>query len=81
MKTNHDMKIDMLATRIGRLICNATINPAMNGGIDIAKDCIDWFIPNISPWESLELKFDTIAELLGCVNPLETAMKGITKKR
>ena len=54
-----------------------TIIPEIIGGMDIPRDCIDWFIPNISPCESFAVRFEITAVVLGIVIPLNIAMKGI----
>ena len=55
-----------------------TMIPAIIGGMVMARDCTDWFMPSISPCSLGLARLEMMAMELGVVRPLKSATKGMT---
>ena len=63
--TIHAINVATAESIIGIFILIEVTNAAMRGGTDCASDCIDWFIPSISPCLSTSVIFEITAEVFG----------------
>lgn len=55
-----------------------TMIPAIIGGMVMASDCTDWFMPSISPCSLGLARLEMMAMEFGVVRPLNSATKGMT---